>query len=172
MLMKMGYKPGHGIGKTESGITEPIGLEVKSDRHGLGKNIRKKEMKDKGTSISSKLDNMSMRDFRGRIAQKRTEQLLKADLYKSQKVCEQLDKQLNVEKPVEAWFWLPRDTEEDNSDTEDDDEEDESFSTDERLEIITKYLREKHFYCIWCGVAFHSEDDLRDDCPGWTRNDH
>ncbi|KOX69834.1 Coiled-coil domain-containing protein 75 [Melipona quadrifasciata] len=138
MIMKMGYKPGHGIGKTESGRTE---------------------------------HNKSMKDFRDRIAQKRTEQLLKTDLYKSQKVCQKLDMQQEIEKPREIWFWLPQDDEDDkdNSDTEEDDD---SLSVDEKLEILTKYLREKYFYCIWCGVAFLDEDDLRDNCPGSTRNDH
>ncbi|KAK9303153.1 hypothetical protein QLX08_005100 [Tetragonisca angustula] len=171
MIMKMGYKPGHGIGKTESGRTEPIGLEIKLDRQGLGKEIVKKERKRKDNLLNDRLDNKSMKDFRDRIAQKRTEQLLKTDLYKSQKVCQKLDMQQEIEKPRETWFWLPQDDEDDtdNSDTEEDDD---SLSVDEKLEILTKYLREKYFYCIWCGVAFLDEDDLRDNCPGSTRNDH
>lgn len=177
MLMKMGYKPGQGIGKTESGRTEPIGLEVKLGRQGLGKEAKKKERRVKNNSVSDKLDNKVMKDFRGRVAQKRAEQLLKVDLYKSQKVCEQLDSQREVKEPRESWFWLPR-TNESDSETEesedDDDEEDEadSLPIDEKLEILTKYLREKYFYCIWCGVAYQDEDDLRDNCPGCTRNDH
>ena len=182
MLMKMGYKPGQGIGKTESGMTEPIGVEVKLNRHGLGKGVKKKDIKNKNSSVSNNLDNKVMTDFRGRIAQKRAEQLLIADLHKSQKICEQLDIQLNIEKPVETWFWLPQNTEENDSDAEEKEDEDEEEEEEEeeedplpiseKLEILTKYLREKHFYCIWCGVAFRSDDDLRDNCPGWTRNDH
>ncbi|CAK9825327.1 G patch domain-containing protein 11 [Anthophora retusa] len=171
MLMKMGYKPGQGIGKTESGRTEPIGLEVKLGRQGLGKEIKKKERKNKDNTFHDKLDNKNMKDFRGRIAQKRIEQLLKADLYKSQKICEQLDTQKKIEKPIESWYWLPKDTE-NSSEESSIEEDDESFSVDEKLEILTKYLREKHFYCIWCGVAYHDEDDLRDNCAGNTRNDH
>ncbi|XP_029048132.1 G patch domain-containing protein 11 [Osmia bicornis bicornis] len=171
MLMKMGYKPGHGIGKTESGMTEPLGVEVKLNRHGLGKEAKKKEVKVKTNSISDKLDNKNMKDFRGRIAQKRAEQLLKADLYKSQKICEQLDMQLNLEKPREIWFWLPQENDEsDDTDSEEDDEE--TLPVNEKLDILTKYLREKHFYCIWCGTTFQNTEDLRDNCPGNTRDDH
>ncbi|XP_012173875.2 G patch domain-containing protein 11 [Bombus terrestris] len=170
MIMKMGYKPGQGIGKTGSGRIEPISLEVKLDRQGLGEGIAKKERKKKDNSHRDKLDNKSMKDFRDRIAQKRTEQLLKTDLYKSQKVCQKLDIQQEIKKPKEIWFWLPQDNEDDdNSDTEEDDD---FLPVSEKLEILTKYLREKYFYCIWCGVAHLDEDDLRDNCPGDTRNDH
>lgn len=170
--MKMGYKPGHGIGKTESGMTEPIGVEVKLDRHGLGKGIKRKEMENKGTSVSDKLNNKSMKDFRGRIAQKKAEQLLKLDLDKSKKICEQLDRQLKIEKPIEAWFWLPQDIESDSDTEEIEETEKNSPPNTEQLEILTKYLREKHFYCIWCVVTFHSKDDLSNNCPGNTRDDH
>lgn len=176
MLMKMGYKPGQGIGKTESGRTEPISVEVKADRQGLGKAVKSKGVKNK--IVDDKLNNKNMTDFRDRIAQKKSEQLLKADLYKSQKICEQLDTHLSIETPKEAWFWLPKikendgDNDEDESDNSSTEEEDESLPISEKLEILTKYLREKHFYCIWCGVAFNDEDDIRDSCPGNTRNDH
>ncbi|XP_076647056.1 G patch domain-containing protein 11 [Halictus rubicundus] len=177
LLMKMGYKPGQGIGKTESGMTEPIGVEVKLDRHGLGKGIKRKQTESKSSADNSKLDNKSMKDFRGRIAQKRAEQLSKADLYKSQKICEQLDTELNIEKPEEPWFWLPQETEkstdsESEEEEKEEEEEEESYQINDKLEILTKYLRKKHFYCIWCGVAFDNENDLINNCPGDTRNDH
>ncbi|XP_076376985.1 G patch domain-containing protein 11 isoform X2 [Megalopta genalis] len=177
LLMKMGYKPGQGIGKTESGITEPIGLDVKLDRHGLGKGVKRKQIESKSSSNNSKLDSKSMKDFRGRIAQKKAEQLSKADFYKSQKICEQLDMQLNIEKPEEPWFWLPQETEKDTDSENEEEEEEEDevkelYQINERLGILIKYLRQKHFYCIWCGVAFDNENDLLSNCPGDTRNDH
>ncbi|XP_031840131.1 G patch domain-containing protein 11 [Nomia melanderi] len=174
LLMKMGYKPGQGIGKTESGITEPIGLEIKLDRHGLGKGIKRKQTESKSNLDDNKLNNKCMKDFRSRIAQKKAEQLFKADFRKSQKICEQLDRQSSIEKPVEAWYWLPQETESntDEEDDKEDEEEEEPCESNESLEILTKYLREKYFYCIWCGVAFNNENDLVNNCPGNTRNDH
>ena len=39
MLAKMGYKAGESLGKSNSGRIEPIPIEVKNDRGGLGKII-------------------------------------------------------------------------------------------------------------------------------------
>lgn len=172
MLMKMGYKPGQGIGKAQSGIVEPIPVEVKADRHGLGKIKRKESRKSKNTN--TKLDDIDTKDFRSRMAREKTEQLQKHDLYKSQKVCRDLDAKENVEKPEESWFW-PRDKEEaedDDDESNENDEDDDYLDDSEKLEILTKYLRKKYFYCIWCGTRFNDEDDLTDSCPGSTRNDH
>lgn len=172
----MGYKPGQGIGKTQSGMVEPIPVEVKADRQGLGKILKKKSYHRKSTN--AELDNTNVRNFRSRIAQERTEQLHKIDLYKSQKVCQDLDTKKNIEEPEESWFWPPSKEEKADDNADDDhqsdntDVEDESLSDSEKLDILTKYLRKKYFYCIWCGTKFNDEDDLRDNCPGSTRNDH
>ncbi|KAM0729205.1 G patch domain-containing protein 11 [Formica fusca] len=176
MLMKMGYKPGQGIGKTQSGIVEPIPVEVRTNRHGLGKILKKTELYNR-KSMNAKLDNMDTRDFRSRIAQEKTEQLQKFDLCKSQKVCQDLDTKTDVIKPQESWFWPQVSKEEkeanDTDDTDDsDDSDEETLSNLEKLDILTKYLRKTYFYCIWCGVKFNDEDDLRDNCPGNTRSDH
>ncbi|XP_012521549.1 G patch domain-containing protein 11 [Monomorium pharaonis] len=171
MLMKMGYKPGQGIGKTQSGMTEPIPVEVKVDRQGLGKTLKKKDS-HKCENINAKLDNMATRNFRSRIAQEKTEQLQKIDLHKSQKVCQELDTKDDIEKPQESWFWPETKEEKEADDSNDDIEDDETFNDLEKLDILTRYLRKKYFYCIWCGTKFNDEDDLRDNCPGSTRNDH
>lgn len=179
MLMKMGYKPGHGIGKTQSGIVEPISVEVKADRQGLGKIVKTKKSHNPKTA-HMKLDNMDTKDFRSRLAQEKTEQLQKSDLRKSQKVCQELDTKGSIDKPQESWFWLRNEEEEkeavDEADDEQQmdniDEDDESLSDFEKLDILTQYLRKTHFYCIWCGTKFDDEDDLRDNCPGCTRSDH
>lgn len=167
----MGYKPGQGIGKTQSGMTEPIPMEVKADRQGLGKTLKKKDSHKRGNT-NAKLDNMATRDFRSRIAQEKMEQLQKIDLYKSQKVCQELDTKVDIEKPQESWFWLETKEEKEADDSDDDVEDDETPDNLEKLDILTRYLRKKYFYCIWCGIKFNDEDDLRDSCPGSTRNDH
>lgn len=178
MLMKMGYKPGQGIGKQESGIVEPIGVELKSNRQGLGKTMTTTTSAKckKNTEPAPALDNTCMKDFRDRLATKKTEQTLKIDLFKSQKICEQLDVKSKIDKPRETWFWLKieKEKKEDDSHSSSDEstEEDESIPTEEKLETITKYLRDKYFYCIWCGTAYDDRDDLRDNCPGNTRNEH
>lgn len=176
MLMKMGYKPGQGIGKSESGISEPIGVDVRSSRIGLGR-AEKKKVKPK--SATSQLESLNTNDFRGRIAQKTSDKLSDVDLSKSQRVCEQLDKTNEVAEPKESWFWpkvekTTEETENEEQCVEDEleEEDNDALSTSEKLETLTKYLREKYYYCIWCGTTYNSTDDLRDNCPGATRNDH
>ncbi|XP_066598730.1 G patch domain-containing protein 11 [Prorops nasuta] len=180
MLMKMGYKPGQGIGKDESGIVEPISITVKADKNGLGKTLIKNTLAKR--SVNEKLEHVNMKDFRERLAQKKLEQSINSDLFKSQKVCEQLDSQ-NSKEALEKWFWPSvvktkeiedaknvGDTE--NQDEEEDSEDDELLSSSEKLEILTKYLRETYCYCIWCGIKYNDDDDLTDSCPGATREDH
>ena len=175
MLMRMGYKPGQGIGKTESGIVEPVGVDVKANRLGLGKIVQKKSTK-KSINPIEKLENMKTDDFRIRMAQKKTDQLAEVDLLKSQRVCEQLDTKNNIKEPREIWYWQIVKKEKENDDgsdsEEEEEEEEDNLTTTEKLEILTKYLRNKYFYCTWCGATYEDEDDLRDSCPGSTRNDH
>ena len=45
LLTKMGYKPGEGLGKSKDGIIEPIGVEVKTNRSGLGAEAATKQIK-------------------------------------------------------------------------------------------------------------------------------
>ncbi|XP_012270973.1 G patch domain-containing protein 11 [Orussus abietinus] len=175
MLMKMGYKPGQGIGKTESGISEPIPVDVKANRLGLGKAVKKTK---KCRNPDEKLNNLNMDDFRVRMAQRKAEHLIEGDLSKSQRVCERLDTCNKMEEPHELWFWptkeKPKNEDDSSSDSEEEEEEEEieALPSTEKLEILTKYLRDRYFYCIWCGTAFDDQDDLKENCPGGTRNDH
>ncbi|KAJ3180744.1 G patch domain-containing protein 11 [Geranomyces variabilis] len=41
-----------------------------------------------------------------------------------------------------------------------------------QLAAVTSYLRELHRYCIWCGAAYQTSEELRDICPGETEEDH
>lgn len=166
----MGYNPGKGLGKKESGISEPIGVDLKNNRHGLGK--EKVKLKKKTNPIE-KLEQMNADDFRRRLADKKAEQVAAMDLHKSQRICEQLDIRCKIEKAVENWFWFPKEKEgKEFEESESSDEDEEKLRNSEKLEILTKYLRGKYFYCIWCGVAYDNEDDLRESCPGNTRSDH
>ncbi|KAM7536120.1 hypothetical protein Aperf_G00000096573 [Anoplocephala perfoliata] len=40
------------------------------------------------------------------------------------------------------------------------------------LSRLTVYLRDKHFYCFWCGAKFSDSSDLQINCPGPTEDDH
>lgn len=59
---------------------------------------------------------------------------------------------------------------------EDLDEEDEELDKfneieiGERLTKVLEYLREKHWYCFWCKMAY--EDGKMEGCPGLTEEEH
>lgn len=57
-----------------------------------------------------------------------------------------------------------------NDDPEWDDYDD--YTVKEKLEMLTIYLRETYYYCIWCAVQYDDDRDLRKECPGPTYDDH
>lgn len=199
MLTKMGYKPGMGIGKKGEGRTEPVGIHVKKDRGGLGAEADRKRRKEQWISMRAnrhqkrqKMESKLKRDFQQRMSSKFTDNKSEKDLYKSQKVCEQLDSEMNLLAPYESFFWpetmLPKKKsqkvdletglsyeviEEDEEECDDiEEEEDYLLTNEEKLEALTAYLRTIHIYCIWCGTKYEDEDDLTTNCPGDTADAH
>ncbi|XP_053382931.1 G patch domain-containing protein 11-like [Mercenaria mercenaria] len=209
LLQKMGYKPGMAIGKSGVGRTEPIPVEVKTVGGGLGSETEQKRKKDERVQMhkywSAKRQKMEVehkQTFMKRMNEKMRNRNVDKDLYKSQKVCEQLDSQLGITEPHEPFFWpealLPKQAEEDDDygvesderldrlqpgysgyvqdDVSDDDDTDDlaetggmptaTFSTEEKLDVLTIYLRTKHKYCIWCGTKYNDKEDLMKHCPG------
>merc|ERR1712051_359175 len=179
LLAKMGYKAGDSLGKSSgksnTGIVEPIGIKVKNNRGGLGRETAKKKLKAKK---------------------------VEGDLYRAQKATRQLD-QMSKEftEPIESWFWpkvIKEATEETDIDLEEpkikdvtnedeeqvnaednlqeiidtEEEEEVEIPPDEMLKIITEYLRTDYLFCIWCGITFENADDLNSNCPGNSRDDH
>jgi hypothetical protein len=48
-------------------------------------------------------------------------------------------------------------------------EEGEELTDEDRMRILVRMLRrlrDKHWYCIYCGVHYDSRDDLDSECPG------
>lgn len=74
MLAKMGYKQGQAIGKSSQGILEPIGIDIKSDRGGLGREAALKQLREHRQLIRLKRGNegivVSAEEFRKRMTQK------------------------------------------------------------------------------------------------------
>lgn len=46
------------------------------------------------------------------------------------------------------------------------------YSSAEKLEMLTSYMRTSYNYCHWCGVHYKDFDDLDSNCPGLTKDDH
>ncbi|KAJ1351967.1 hypothetical protein KIN20_008150 [Parelaphostrongylus tenuis] len=112
LIAKMGYKPGMSLGKKQDGITEPIGLEVKACRSGLGhENEREKQAK---LSIVRHMERMKRRaehhvelidDYRKRKRGLSNRKGLISDILASRKICVELDLRQNNCEPVQPWFW-------------------------------------------------------------------
>lgn len=92
MLAKMGYKQGDAIGRNSSGggggIVEPIPIQVKTNRAGLGREAALKQLqeyKDKlrRTKAEQNADpnQPSISQFRQRMAQKTNDKQIEADLW-------------------------------------------------------------------------------------------
>lgn len=182
MLQKMGYKPGTSLGKESQGRLEPVAVEVKSDRMGLGwqqmiADHRKKLQQRKQHKHQRQRMETDPEKFRQRLYNQRQEKFLQQDLMKSQRVCHQLDSKKDLSEPAESWFWPSyilkgRDEDAEEDEEEDEEEEDIEFEPEEQLNILTSYLRATYCYCIWCGTVYDDERDLKQNCPGPTRADH
>lgn len=198
LLQKMGYKAGQGLGKSGAGRVDPIPLNIKTDRGGIGmegvkKRKAEEELEHYRQKVRAKQQNetKSLEDFRSRVRTEREERKIEGDLRRSQRACEQLDSQKSITIPREDWYWPKAETDEEEGDLKEEDEEEEQEEEEEKeaeeeeeeeeiveltsfdkLQILTSYLRGVHFYCIWCGTTYNDEEDLCSNCPGDTAADH
>ncbi|XP_063696579.1 G patch domain-containing protein 11 [Culicoides brevitarsis] len=180
MLQKMGYKEGQALGKSETGIKEPIGLQIKNDRGGLGREAAIKEIQEFRAQAALKRatkseDQITPEEYRRQMALKSQTKQIDFDLAKAQKACERLDRDLKVTYPIMKFFWpenrLPVD-EEDEKDEETEEKEPEKYENSEKLEMLTRYLRSCYFYCIYCGTKYENAEDFQANCPGPSKDDH
>ncbi|XP_025907011.1 G patch domain-containing protein 11 isoform X1 [Nothoprocta perdicaria] len=180
LLQKMGYKSGQALGKSGEGIVEPIPLNIKTGRSGLGHDeFKKRKAEEKLESYRQKLhmkkkaNEQAADQFRTRFKTKQEERKMEGDLRRSQRACQQLDMQKDIDVPKEIWYWTQPEEEEQK---EEEEKEDECTSSDlsvsEKLQLLTAYLRKEHFYCIWCGITYEDAEDLSSNCPGDSAADH
>jgi len=178
LLMKMGYKSGMGLGKKEQGRSEPIKVEIKEGRKGLGKDAeeqRHKQRKIEANIIRAKRRKIMQanlqEDFQKRMRSKALERQIENDVKKSKIACKDLDTKKNIDAK-ESWYW-PYIHKEIDEETEDVDEhEAEEPELIDQLEDLTDYLQTEHFYCVWCGIKYEDMCDLESHCPGDTYEAH
>ncbi|XP_062375441.1 G patch domain-containing protein 11 [Sardina pilchardus] len=187
MLQKMGYKAGQGLGKKGAGRVEPIPMNIKTDRGGVGmEEVKKRKAEEElqhyrqKVRVKQQVEKQSLEDFRVRKRTEREERQTEGDLRRSQRACEQLDSQKGITVPRECWYWPEKEKEEDEDEEEEeeeckkeeDEEDEEELTSLDKLHFLTSYLRGVHFYCIWCGTTYNDEEDLDSNCPGDTSADH
>ncbi|KAK7801820.1 hypothetical protein U0070_015509 [Myodes glareolus] len=171
LLQKMGYKSGQALGKSGDGIVEPIPINVKTGKSGIGhESLLKRKAEERLENYRRKIhmktqnEEKAAEQFRMRLKSKQDELRLEGDLRRSQRACQQLDAQKNIQVPREAWYWIrpEEETEEEEEEEQDEDEyTSEDLSVLEKLQILTGYLREEHLYCIWCGTAYEEQKRQR-----------
>ncbi|XP_067876577.1 G patch domain-containing protein 11 [Heterodontus francisci] len=181
LLRKMGYEEGHGLGKSGNGIVEPIPLQIKTGRGGIGHEAAKKrkaeettERRKRMSQVKKQAEEFALNQYRLHVRQKKDQHQMEGDLRKSQLACQQLDTQKGIDVPQETWYWLSTSVDDEKEEEEDQSEWDyKTFhSTEEKLLILTSYLRRKYFYCVWCAISYQDEEDLSDNCPGDCVADH
>lgn len=188
LLAKMGYKEGTSLGRDGSaGIVEPIGITVKSDRKGLGRDAAIQQVRERQQQMA--LEKMRKKlgaaecdpnEYRMRMVRKSQLKQVEGDLSRCQRACERLDLAMQFNEPTVDWFWPPKPpppkSEEDEVTTEEEGEQELvneiQYEAHEKLELVNDYLRTTHLYCHWCGIKYENAEDMETNCPGRTRDDH
>lgn len=149
---------------------QPIELELKIGRQGLGFKSKKQKI---DVPKHERLDNIEMNENKFLQVKIEKSQLYynKKDYFQLQKICKNLDSQNNIDEPIEEWYW-PKKFKENNCEEKSDSEEKDEFDFKERLHVLDEYIRSNYFYCLWCGYKFDNNDDIKQNCPGNSRQLH
>jgi Domain of unknown function (DUF4187)/G-patch domain len=96
MLAKLGYKPGERLGAAGNpyALAEPVGLEVKDDRGGIGMDSEKKRKVREAVEQAehqAKRAKAEEGDFRERVAKEREEKRMEGQWWGAMRVAEKLD---------------------------------------------------------------------------------
>ncbi|XP_076442849.1 G patch domain-containing protein 11-like [Babylonia areolata] len=196
LLQKMGYKPGMSLGKKGTGRAEPVPIEIKADRGGLGKAA---EAKRKAEEMQAMRARMAVKRQRTEVKQKESfvqhmssrfaSKTVGKDLNTSQTACHHLDTESGYTRPVERFHWpdnwwsleeKPEGGEEEEEgeehlqeeEGEEDEDEGQSLTDEEKLQALTFYLRTTYHYCIWCGTKYNDSEDMEANCPGDSAEAH
>ncbi|KAL1367633.1 hypothetical protein AAHE18_02G065700 [Arachis hypogaea] len=151
LLKQMGYTSGAALGKEGLGRAEPVGIEIRRSRAGIGLDDPHKEKRKKEEIIAER--------------KRRKEEDLMQDFGLRQK--EIIEPEKNED-----------DEEEEDEEEEEITEEPIQPSHCTKLtcrcylqEVLMK-LRDDHNYCLFCGCKYESKDALLTNCPGTNEDDH
>ncbi|CAO3625573.1 unnamed protein product [Mucor fragilis] len=109
MLMKMGFKQGQGLGsnKGSSGIAEPIQVDLKLGRSGIGMDseIRKREREQEEEELRKRV-HIDPEEFRNQMASKAKDAQFVRYINAAVSICEKLDEENQVESNI-LWTLKP-----------------------------------------------------------------
>ncbi|CAF2172463.1 unnamed protein product [Brassica napus] len=168
LLKQMGYKPGSALGKQGSGRAEPVTMDIRRSRAGVGREDPHKEKKKReeveAENEKRKVEEM-LEDFGDRQKSQWRNKRVVINFKKAKAALDQLE---NVEVVV------PEKKKEEDEDGKvgDEEEEEEEVITEEDLQEILMKLRDEHRYCPFCGFQYETSEALLSNCPGVNEDDH
>ncbi|PIA53389.1 hypothetical protein AQUCO_00900160v1 [Aquilegia coerulea] len=180
MLKQMGYKPGSALGKDGSGQAQPVGLEIRRSRAGVGREdpVKEKIRIDLAKEENQKKEEENlMLDFGTRKKSEWRIRRVIVNYRKARASLAQLENEdiiLEPKKKKEEEDGVKHDKEEEGAEQEDkeEEEEEEEVITEEDLHDILMKLRNEHLYCLFCGCQYESMEALSSHCPGLDEDDH
>ena len=183
LLARMGYEPGSSIGKTTIGVTEPVAVEFKPNRLGIGAVSKKAiqrgslHQREEETELGEKVEKERLEEELAQQREEYREQLAinfatrqkESDLKLALKAFDTFETRRGMEmNPLWIQGGSGEGQEEDNLDRE----AWWQLPIEERLNEVLSCLRQVHFYCIYCGVEFENEVDMAANCPGASESNH
>lgn len=165
MLKQMGYTPGSALGKEGSGRAEPVGLEIRRTRAGIGREDPFKEKmrrEEAWTEKKRKNEAALMAEFGCRQKSQWQSRRVVVNFKKAKGALDQLENKEIVE---------PKKKEDEDSEEGEEEEEEEEI-TEEDLQNILMKLRDEFRYCLFCGCQYESVEALLSNCPGPNEDDH
>ncbi|RVW30719.1 G patch domain-containing protein 11 [Vitis vinifera] len=160
-----GLHPGFGTGKEGSGRAEPVGLEIRRTRAGIGREdpIKEKMRREEAwTEKKRKNEAALMAEFGCRQKSQWQSRRVVVNFKKAKGALDQLENKEIVE---------PKKKEDEDSEEGEEEEEEEEI-TEEDLQNILMKLRDEFRYCLFCGCQYESVEALLSNCPGPNEDDH
>nr|CAD1825361.1 unnamed protein product [Ananas comosus var. bracteatus] len=173
LLRRMGFSPGSALGKDGAGRAEPVALEIRRSRAGIGAASPAEEAARRGREAAERTRRMEEEmaaEFGSRQRRQWRTRRVVADYRKADAALAQLENREIVEEP------LPTEDADANmkaegtavaaaEEEEEEEKEEEEVITEEDLhELLTK-LRDEHRYCLYCGCQYESAEALATNCP-------
>eukprot|EP00850_Spirogloea_muscicola_P001544 SM000005S17341 [mRNA] locus=s5:1526289:1528495:- [translate_table: standard] len=204
LLQQMGYQAGQAIGthlKAGQGRVEPLGLDLKRGRTGLGVDELQRELKRKREEEASRQQlkaQVELEDvrkgFQTRSRGRWEGRKLRADISRAraslgsfgddaEPAAEAVPRALREaeareEEKLEPLAIFRRregglaDVESSPPKAATGEEEDEELFTPEILYELLERLRSQYFFCLYCGIQYPSFQQMNDECPGLSDEDH
>ncbi|XP_073149919.1 uncharacterized protein [Henckelia pumila] len=162
LLKQMGYTPGSALGKEGSGRAEPVGLEIRRGRAGIGKEDPKVEKMKREKQIAEtrkRKEEELIVDFGSRQKERWKGRRIIVNYRKAEDALAQLEnRDVEVEKKGDE-------------DGENEEEEEEDITEEDLTNVLLK-LRNEFHYCLFCGCQYETMEALLSDCPGINEDDH